>query len=217
MGVAMKLGVARVTFRADSSFLVLGVLRLALSLDGIAFNPVLGVARVTLGAVKTFPPFRRLSRPGLRNGRDVARSPFGLGLAAFDPLEGIAVGMARVTFRALRTLSPFGRLRDGRLRDGRLRDGRLIDGRLIDGRVDARSPPRLGLTAFDPIGGFAVGVALKGGVARVTFRALRTLLLFGRMRDGRVVAKSPPGLGLTTFDPLEGVSVGVVLEMGVAF
>ena len=94
-----------------------------------------GVARVTLGAVKTFPPFRRLSRPGLRNGRDVARSPFGLGLAAFDPLEGIAVGMARVTFRALRTLSPFGRLRDGRLRDGRLRDGRLIDGGLIDGRL----------------------------------------------------------------------------------
>ena len=49
------------------------------------------------------------------------------------------------------------------------------------------------------------------GVARVTFRAVRTLSPFGRMRDGRFVARSPPGLGLTAFDPLEGVSVGVVL------
>ena len=106
----------------------------------------------------------------MRNGRVVSRSPFGLGLAAFNPLGGVAVGVARVTFRALRTLSLFGRLRDGRLIDGRLIDGRLIDGRLIDGRlidgrlidgrVDARSPPGLGLTAFNPIEGIAVGVAL---------------------------------------------------------
>ena len=75
---------------------------------------------------------------------------FGLGLAAFNPLGGVTVGVARVTFRALRTLSSF----------GRLRDGRLIDGRLIDGQVDARSPQGLGLTAFNPIEGIAVGVVL---------------------------------------------------------
>ena len=53
------------------------------------------------------------------------------------------------------------------------------------------------------------------GVARVTFRAVRTLSPFGRMRDGRVVARSPPGLGLTVFDPLEGLAVGVAMKLGV--